>query len=141
MAFWSMLATTPVIPHLRKLELDISDMNLSDYTTFILRHVNTLRSSHSRALVLRNGTYDDLGRFYARMSGLSEIKSLRMGHVFVDSIQPITWPTCLCNIYYIENLGDEEDYNEVRSTEWIEREGRDNVKKGLTEMAAFLIYQ
>lgn len=140
-AVWSMLATAPVLPHLRILELDVCDMNLSDYTTFILHHVKTLRLLRSPTLVLRNGTYDELGSFYARMSELSKIRSLCLGHVFLDSIQRIRWPTYLCSIYYIENLGDEDDYVEVRSTELIERDGRGNVRNGLAEIAAFLINQ
>lgn len=86
---WSMLVLAPVLPRLQTLDLEVCDMDLRDYTEFMLQQINTLRSLRIQALILRNGTIDDLGRLYARLSQFSKIEIMCHERIYVDIFQMI----------------------------------------------------
>lgn len=137
MGTWRILARASAPPRLSKLRLDICDINLCDYATFVLSQIDTLCSLDTQVLSLRNATRYDLGKLYADIRARSKINSFRQGHVYLDAIDQIVFPARL-RCPHDEDAKEEDDYFEIIVSCWLIWWDEDDVQKGLTEIAEFL---
>ena len=138
---WSMLADVPTLQTLGKLQLSRCGMNMHDYTTFVLKHVDTLKLLEIIWLRLYDGTVSDLRKFYAELSMAPRLEAFHQYALYWRDYRRYKWvrlPLHLCSAQ--DRQGENEDgYVEIELWCWsIRMDSRREARSVLAELAVCL---
>jgi hypothetical protein len=137
-AIWAALAKVPSISTLDHLDFGIIDCDLNDYTSFILKYSETLRTLLTNRVGFHGGTFIDLSMFYAGLSKaprLEDFCQYGLGFEGKDPVHYVRLPRHLC-FPEVEFDEDEDGFIKVDVYDFIVRwKGRDGVKHVLAELA------
>jgi hypothetical protein len=135
-AAWSMLAKAPAIPTLKELFLETCIMNMDDFASFVGKHCPTWTSMTISHMHVCNGTMEQLGDLYERLSQAPNIEVYRQRLFFlgVEHDEHIGVPGQVsCPI--LDDVEDEDGFVTIYQTDWIRWKGHDDVVRVLGVMA------
>lgn len=137
-ATWTYLAKIPTIPTLEVFELTYCEMHLSDFTSFVLRNIATLKTLVITQVGLYDCNFAAFRKFYAELSQaprLEDFNQSGLGWGGYDKDHWIQWPRHLC----LPNSPDDEDEDGFVHVwiwwYWIHWKGREDIKRVLTELS------
>jgi hypothetical protein len=141
-AMWAALAQVPPIPTLDHLDFGIFDCDLNDYTSFILKHSETLRILSTNRVGFQGGTLIDLSRFYAELSKaprLEDFCQYGLGFEGKDPVHYVRLPRRLCHPHRDHEKDEDEDGFAwiYIDDHWLRWKGHNEVAHVLAEMSAF----
>ena len=133
---WSILAKAPAIPTLEELDLEKCIMNMNDFAAFVGKHCPTWTSLTISHMYLCNGTREELGDLYERLSRAPNIKVYRQRFLFLgaEHDKHIDMPKHVCCALQDEKE-DEDGFVKVEKTNWIRWKVHDEVTRVLGVMA------
>jgi hypothetical protein len=133
---WSILAKGPAIPTLKELHLDTCIMNMGDFKTFVVKHCSTWTLLSIRRMHLCNGTKEELGDLYARLSRAPSIEVHRQRSLYfgveheehLDMPGEVSYPI-------LDDREDEDGFVTVYQTDRVRWKGHDEVTRVLGVLA------
>lgn len=139
---WNAISKTPVIATLEQLELQYCLMNAHDYTSFVLKHIDSLVSLDIERLGLYDCTVHDIRAFYAELSKAPKLKFFYQYGLGLGGFDWNHWvklPLHLCFPHLAHVDENEDGYVEFELwSRWIRWKGRDEVRRVLVELAVSL---
>jgi hypothetical protein len=138
---WNILAKAPRLPNLERLELHCCGINIHDYTTFVLKHMETLKLVDISWLGLHDTTVFDVSRFYAQLAKAPRLETFHQYGLSWGDYERCNWvrmPLHLCVPQ--DRKGENEDgYTEIELWCWdIRMDGQGEVRNVLAELAVCL---
>lgn len=136
MCVWNILAKAPAIPTLKELNLDTCIMIMGDFTTFVGKCCSTWTSLTFSHIHLCNGTKEELGDLYERLSQAPSLELYRQRYFYlrVGHQEHIGMPGQVCCVA-IDDRENEDDFVKLYKTDCIHRKGRGEVAQALSVMA------
>lgn len=126
------LAQLPVFPALENLRLEHCHMWVEDFSAFILKHRDTLKSSRIFSLELWDGSTDDFRVFLQELRTSPKLGTINWFFVALDGDQ-VVFPWV--GIPWLTDMDDEDGYVLVDATNQIVLIGPEEVEEGLRLMA------
>lgn len=134
---WDVLAKAPKLPMLEEFELICCTVNVHDFTSFVLKHITTLKQLQTSWVGLFGLTRSDISRFYADLSKASRLENFRQFQLSFGKYDDSIWPKIPNRFCYPRTSGEEvDDFVEIEVVNnLILWKGRDEVKGVLADLA------